>query len=401
MLNKQLCFVDGLERLAEGKSLDGNGKGLLEDNLKPYNVHLWIMSLESPNSPSKELRIQAVTPALWKAYRQQSKNSYLYKEKAKNVVKESYFGRMSQVVYHPYGSGIVTNNWLVNDDIDAVDLYGKPVNPLEIRNVFTPGSWVVAQVTPTLWDITTQDGGIPRRTKTYQLVINRVQLALKSTDDMERDHPEGSSSSVLKHGRDDDVQREESPPLAPAPKRTLLGAGTFTSSAVPGTKMPTFKKKYLVCYLLGDLISEGERTAVVGTAKSVRGAWVVAGRNSGGRGKCSMSVWPCCAQGGGGDGWRCLGESRMRSLGGIHGGKDRDPGGIEKKMHPLKINGKGGRRARRTSSSYGICAGRTPQVDAAMSYGGECDMSSDIIQRVEKFIVTDAPRTFKFGEGIG
>ncbi|KAF8528289.1 hypothetical protein JB92DRAFT_3107247 [Gautieria morchelliformis] len=108
------------------------------------------MSLESPNSPNKELRIQAVTPALWKVYRQQSKESYLYKEKVKNVVKESHFGRMSQVVYHPYGSGIVTNNWLVNDDINAVDLYGKAVNPLEIHSVFTPGSWVVAQVTPTL-----------------------------------------------------------------------------------------------------------------------------------------------------------------------------------------------------------------------------------------------------------
>ncbi|KAF8532317.1 hypothetical protein JB92DRAFT_2824591 [Gautieria morchelliformis] len=208
MLNKQLHFLDGLERLAEGKSLDGNGKGLSDDNLKPYNVHLWIMSLELPNCPNKELRIQAVTPALWKAYRQQLKESYLYKEKAKNV-----------------------------------NLYGKAINPLEIRNIFTPGSWVVAQVTPTLWDITMQEGGIPCHTKTYQLVINCVQLALKCTDDVKRDRLEGSSSSVLKHRHDDDVQREESPPLAPAPKRTLLGVRTFTSSPVPATKMPSFKKK--------------------------------------------------------------------------------------------------------------------------------------------------------------
>ncbi|KAF8460564.1 hypothetical protein JB92DRAFT_3137484 [Gautieria morchelliformis] len=135
MLNKQLQFLDGLERLAEGKPLDCNANASSDDTVKPYSVHSWLMSLELPNCPSKQLRIQAVTPPLWKAYRQQSKESYLYNEKAKNVVKESQFGRMSQVVYHLYGSGIMTNNWLVNDDINAVDLYGKVINPLEIYNI--------------------------------------------------------------------------------------------------------------------------------------------------------------------------------------------------------------------------------------------------------------------------
>ncbi|KAF8506157.1 hypothetical protein JB92DRAFT_3122394 [Gautieria morchelliformis] len=237
MLNKQLRFLDRLERVGEGKPLDGNPNALSDDTAKPYSVHSWLMSLKLPHSPNKQLRIQAVTPLLWKAYCQQSKESYLY------VIKESQFGRMSQIVYHPYGSGIVTNNWLVNNNIDTVDLYGKAINPLEIRNVFTTRSWVVAQVTPTLRDITTQEGGSSCHTKTYQLVINRVQLALKPTDDVKTDHLEGSSLSVLKHRCEDDVQCEESPPLAPAPKRTLLGVGMFSSSPSPATKMPSFKKK--------------------------------------------------------------------------------------------------------------------------------------------------------------
>ncbi|KAF8526469.1 hypothetical protein JB92DRAFT_2826537 [Gautieria morchelliformis] len=195
MFNKQLRFLDRLEWLAEGKPLDGNANASSDDTVKPYS-----------------------------AYRQQSKELYLYKEKPKMV-------------------GIVTNNWLVNDDIDAVDLYGKAVNPLEIHNIFSPCSWVVAQVTPTLWDITTQEGGTPHHTKAYQLVINCIQLALKPMDDVETDCLEGSSSSVFKHGCEDDVQRKESPPLAPAPKCMLLGAGTFSSSPSPSTKMPSFKKK--------------------------------------------------------------------------------------------------------------------------------------------------------------
>ncbi|KAF8530635.1 hypothetical protein JB92DRAFT_2825597 [Gautieria morchelliformis] len=127
------------------------------------------MSLELPNCLNKELWIQAVTPALWKAYRQQSKESYLYKEKAKNTV--GY------------------NN--------------------------TRG----------------------RNSLSYK------KLALKCTDDVERDRVEGLSSSVLKHGHDDNVQCEELPPLAPAPKRTLLGWGSFMSSPIPASKMPSFKKK--------------------------------------------------------------------------------------------------------------------------------------------------------------
>ena len=55
-----------------------------------------------------------------------------------------------QVPYLTYGEGIVTNNWIVNNDIDAVDFNGNPVNPTEIQNVFLPGCWIAVQVTLTL-----------------------------------------------------------------------------------------------------------------------------------------------------------------------------------------------------------------------------------------------------------
>ena len=53
-----------------------------------------------------------------------------------------------QVPYLPYGEGIVTKNWIVNNDIDAVDFNGNPVNLTEIRNVFLPGCWVVVGDSP-------------------------------------------------------------------------------------------------------------------------------------------------------------------------------------------------------------------------------------------------------------
>ena len=61
-----------------------------------------------------------------------------------------HFGSMMQVPYLPYGEGIITENWIVNDDIDAVDFNRNPVDPTEIQNVFLPGCWVIVQVTPTL-----------------------------------------------------------------------------------------------------------------------------------------------------------------------------------------------------------------------------------------------------------
>ncbi|KAF8492479.1 hypothetical protein JB92DRAFT_3127908 [Gautieria morchelliformis] len=240
---------DHLKRLAEGKTLQGNGMGSSVEPLKDVILHSWITSLHLGNCPSKQLQIQAVTAPLWKAQYQQSKETYLYKERGKPETKQSEFGKMSQLIYHPYGNGIITNNWMVNDNIDAVDFNGKSINPLEIRNVFCPDSWVVAQITPTLWDIMTQDGGISRHTKTYQLVINRVQLALKPMPETEGDCLEGTSLSILKHARDDDGDGEETPPLLPAPKRTLLGPETFASSGTPSvtvassSKLPSFKKK--------------------------------------------------------------------------------------------------------------------------------------------------------------
>jgi hypothetical protein len=58
---------------------------------------------------------------------------------------------MANVQYLPYKEDVNTLNWLVNDEIDATDLKGKAVNPTEICNVFVPGTWIVAQVSPTLY----------------------------------------------------------------------------------------------------------------------------------------------------------------------------------------------------------------------------------------------------------
>ncbi|KAF8466283.1 hypothetical protein JB92DRAFT_2838659 [Gautieria morchelliformis] len=120
---------------------------------------------------------------------------------------------------------------------------GVAFNPLEIQDVFWPGSWVVAQLTPTLWGITGQEGGSSRHTKTYQLVVNCVQLALKPVVETEGDQLQGSSLSIWKHPCDDDGERDESPPLVPAPKCMLLGPGTLASPVASSSKMSSFKKK--------------------------------------------------------------------------------------------------------------------------------------------------------------
>ncbi|KAF8501201.1 hypothetical protein JB92DRAFT_2833807 [Gautieria morchelliformis] len=81
MVNRQLRFLDVLERVAEGKSLDGNGIGSSDEPRKGNTLHSWLMSLQLANFPNKQLRIQAVTPPLWKAQYRQSKETYLYKDK--------------------------------------------------------------------------------------------------------------------------------------------------------------------------------------------------------------------------------------------------------------------------------------------------------------------------------
>ena len=60
------------------------------------------------------------------------------------------FGTMADVPDLPYASNLATSNWAVNDDIVAIGLNGERINPLEIRDVFTPGTWVVAQLVPAL-----------------------------------------------------------------------------------------------------------------------------------------------------------------------------------------------------------------------------------------------------------
>jgi hypothetical protein len=55
------------------------------------------------------------------------------------------------VQYLLYKEDVNTQNWLVNKEIDVTDLKGKAVNPTNIHNIFVPGTWIVAQVSPTLY----------------------------------------------------------------------------------------------------------------------------------------------------------------------------------------------------------------------------------------------------------
>ena len=73
LLNKQLTFLDGLERIAE----DGEKQAKGEQN---YTVNSWLSSLNDPANVGKCVRVQAVTMPLWKAPLNQTKNSFLYSE---------------------------------------------------------------------------------------------------------------------------------------------------------------------------------------------------------------------------------------------------------------------------------------------------------------------------------
>ena len=81
MLNKQLRSLDGLERLSEGKSLQVKDCVEEEDGVKNYTLHSWLSSMRNVNYSTKKVRIQVVTPSLWKSIISQSKVLYLYKEK--------------------------------------------------------------------------------------------------------------------------------------------------------------------------------------------------------------------------------------------------------------------------------------------------------------------------------
>ena len=53
---------------------------------------------------------------------------------------------MANVPYLPYGEGVNPSNWVVNEDIDAINFYGDNISPMNIHHVFVPGSWVINQV---------------------------------------------------------------------------------------------------------------------------------------------------------------------------------------------------------------------------------------------------------------
>jgi len=72
LINNQLQFLDGLERLSENLPLAES----LEPNqeLKPYIIHSWLSDIPDLG---KTLQLQAATPCLWTANKD-PKNKYLY-----------------------------------------------------------------------------------------------------------------------------------------------------------------------------------------------------------------------------------------------------------------------------------------------------------------------------------
>ena len=47
---------------------------------------------------------------------------------------------MADVPYLPYGENVNPSNWVINEDIDAVNFYGNNISPVDICHVFVPGS---------------------------------------------------------------------------------------------------------------------------------------------------------------------------------------------------------------------------------------------------------------------
>ena len=50
------------------------------------------------------------------------------------------YGSMADVPYLPYGEGDNPSNWVVNEDINAVNFYGDNISPVDIHHVFVPGN---------------------------------------------------------------------------------------------------------------------------------------------------------------------------------------------------------------------------------------------------------------------
>ena len=47
---------------------------------------------------------------------------------------------MADVPYLPDGENVNPSNWVINEDIDAVNFYGNNISPVDICHVFVPGS---------------------------------------------------------------------------------------------------------------------------------------------------------------------------------------------------------------------------------------------------------------------
>ena len=80
MLNKQLHFLDGLECLSEGKSLQVKDCMEEVDGDINYTLHSWLSLMHNVNYSTKKVCIQVVTPPLWKSVISQSK--------ALNIIKQ-------------------------------------------------------------------------------------------------------------------------------------------------------------------------------------------------------------------------------------------------------------------------------------------------------------------------
>ena len=77
----EVCFLDGLNHLSEGKLLQVKDCMEEVDGDENYTVHSWLSSMCNVNYSTKKVHIQVVMPPLWKSIISQSKTSYLYKEK--------------------------------------------------------------------------------------------------------------------------------------------------------------------------------------------------------------------------------------------------------------------------------------------------------------------------------
>ena len=74
LLNNQLGFLDGLEKLSEGKPLQVNGSFEdVEESSKDYILHSWLTQLWNDNYSNKCIRVLAALPPPWRLRTGQSK----------------------------------------------------------------------------------------------------------------------------------------------------------------------------------------------------------------------------------------------------------------------------------------------------------------------------------------